>query len=113
MSETTTDKNHPDLKRGVDTEEADQSKVYLVLSEEEKAKGFVRPVRTEYVHDTCGAATKMGVSIAETYARDPKFYGSTYCVKCRKTGRPIKGPHLVEKNNRVNQMLLININLEG
>ena len=24
-----------------------------------------------------------------------------YCVKCRKTGRTIKEPHLVEKKNRV------------
>jgi hypothetical protein len=24
----------------------------------------------------------MGQAIAETYARDPKFYGATYCVHC-------------------------------
>jgi hypothetical protein len=26
----------------------------------------------------------MGRSIAETYARDPKFYGGTFCVRCGK-----------------------------
>ena len=84
MTKTTIDKNHPELKHGIDTEETDQSDVYLVLSDEEKSKGFIRPVRTEYVHDTCGTSTKMGISIAETYARNPKFYGSTYCVHCKK-----------------------------
>lgn len=32
----------------------------------------------------CGVVTKMSTSIAETYARDPKFYGATYCVGCQK-----------------------------
>ena len=104
---------------------------YVVLTEAERAKGFVRPVRKTYVHtgkrpkhptreltdeekeryagvgfvafeeypegshargrfwteaelnSGCGAATTMGDALAETYARDPKFYGSTYCVGCR------------------------------
>ena len=30
-----------------------------------------------YLHKECGTTTKMR-SIAETYARDPKFYGPTY-----------------------------------
>lgn len=30
----------------------------------------------------CGYDTTMGQSIAETYARDPSFYGSTFCVHC-------------------------------
>jgi hypothetical protein len=104
-----------------------------VLSDEEKAKGFIRPVRDSYIHVGvkpkyplrdltaeeqerhavwnyvkyekyldddlpvvgrfwtqpqlnlgCQTATKMTTSIAETYARDPKFYGSTYCVHCQK-----------------------------
>jgi hypothetical protein len=25
----------------------------------------------------------MGLSIAETYARDPHYYGGTYCAGCR------------------------------
>ncbi len=46
----TTDRNDPDLTHGVDTECVPQAKKYLVLSEEERASGFVRPVRTAYVH---------------------------------------------------------------
>ena len=56
---------------------------YLVLSEQERARGFVRPVRRTYVHTVCGGATTMGVAIAETYAREPGFYGGTYCATCR------------------------------
>lgn len=80
----TTNPKHPDLTRGIDKEQVKQSKVYLVLSEEEKDKGFVRKVRTSYTHTKCGTSTIMGLSIAETYARDPKFYGATYCIHCQK-----------------------------
>jgi hypothetical protein len=60
-----------------------QQKGYVVLSDEERAKGYVRPVRRSYVHLKCGAVTTMAQSIAETYARDPKFYSGTFCVVCR------------------------------
>lgn len=138
----TIDRNDPDLGHGSDTEKASQNKKYLVLSDEEIAKGLVRPVRTKYVHvgekieyskvkninilseseqnlgyyayleytdaeyplvgravskqyyedfiakkshsGGCGVETKMHEKIAETYARDPKFYGATYCVGCGK-----------------------------
>jgi hypothetical protein len=56
--------------------------VYLVLSEKERAMGFVRPVRRTYIHERCGAATTMGWSLAETYARQPDFYTGTYCATC-------------------------------
>lgn len=56
---------------------------YVVLSDEERAKGFVRPVRREYRHETCGTVTTMGLALAETYARHPGFYGGTFCVGCR------------------------------
>lgn len=109
---------------------------YWVLSEAERAKGFVRPVRDSYVHvgappnkyplrdlteeekeqhakegyikyeaypeserpmcgrywtqadldriaKGCGTRTTMSRPIAETYARDPHYYGSTFCVGCR------------------------------
>lgn len=128
----TTDRNDPRLKEG-QKNETGQHDIYLVLSEEERAKGFVRPVRRVYVHvgkkpkyttralteeekerykgfgyvlyeiypesespvcgkfwtnealhSGCGAATTMGQALAETYARDPKFYGATYCVGCKK-----------------------------
>jgi hypothetical protein len=109
-----------------------QQKGYVVLSEEERAKGFVRPVRRSYVHvgnqpkgplvdldpdeqerykdfgyvkfemytvgesacrgrywtqkqlDSrgCGQTTTMGQALAETYARDPGFYGGTFCCGC-------------------------------
>lgn len=108
-----------------------QQECYLVLSEEERAKGFVRPVRDSYRHmpkkpkfplrdlaeeeksryasegyaryeeypesespalgrfwtlsdlyKSCGAVTTMGRALAETYARDPKFYGGTFCCAC-------------------------------
>jgi hypothetical protein len=59
-----------------------QHESYFVLSEEERAKGFVRPVRTGYKHLVCGTITIMGMTIAETYARDPFYYGSTFCVNC-------------------------------
>ena len=114
-----------------------QNDVYLVLSEEERAKGFVRPVRTAYRHigksaskyplrdltdeekerhakwgyvkfevypesespktgkfwtqkelDSigvgCGTVTIMTREIAETFARNPQFYGATYCMHCQK-----------------------------
>ena len=98
----TTDRNDPDLGRGVDTEPTGMNKKYLVLSAEERAEGFVRPVRYSYIHEWmidgskiptvitsrkgmggCGTVTTMGSPLAETYARDPKFYGATYCAGCK------------------------------
>ncbi len=114
-------------------------KGYVVLSEAERAKGFIEPVRLSYVHTGrkicgqrlsasgnyekigsytvctgtpghegehgnvsmdisadkyarfektgflggCGNVTIMGVSLAETYAREPEFYSGTYCAGCR------------------------------
>lgn len=130
----TTDPKDPRLKRGVDREPGPQNEVYLVLSEEERAKGFVRPYRDVYRHvgtkpkhplrdltpdeigryagerfvkfevypaselpsmgrfwtqqqldnRGCGQKTSMGRALSETYARDPQFYGATYCCTCRK-----------------------------
>lgn len=45
-------------------------------------KPFVRPVRVAYKHLTCGVVTRMGTALAETYARNPTFYGATFCVGC-------------------------------
>lgn len=61
-----------------------QQKDYVVLSEAERAKGFVRPMRRSYVHEKCGTLTTMGHEIAETYARDPYFYSGTFCCGCGK-----------------------------
>lgn len=63
--------------------ETGQQLGYVVLAEEERAKGFVRPVRRSYVHLKCGSVTTMGQTIAETYARDPHFYNGTFCCACR------------------------------
>lgn len=59
-----------------------QQKAYVVLSAEERAKGFVRPVRRTYNHGKCHTDTTMSVALAETYARDPGFYGGTFCTGC-------------------------------
>jgi len=55
---------------------------HWVLPEEERAKGFIRPVRKTYVHEKCGGSTNMPQAIAETYARNPFYYGSTFCCTC-------------------------------
>jgi hypothetical protein len=60
-----------------------QQKGYVVLSAEERHKGFVRPVRQTYTHTVCGRDTTMGLALAETYARDPEFYNGTFCCYCR------------------------------
>lgn len=138
MSGTTTDPNDPRLGRGSDTERKPQNEVYLVLSDEERAQGFVRPLRDSYQHvgrsvcgkprqgietdnpaqpyicvmlpghegdcavfhkaadigeleragkhhllGGCNGVTRMGYAIAATYARQPDFYGATYCVDCQ------------------------------
>lgn len=57
-------------------------KAYVVLSAEERALGFVEPVRLSYIHQKCGGVTTMGRAIAETYARNPFFYSGTFCVHC-------------------------------
>lgn len=134
----TTNPNDPELTRGGDTEPTPQAKKYLVLSEAERAKGFVRPVRDAYTHvgppgpqfplrdlteqeaatyqgegyckfetyppgfkgsavgrfwtqaelahagQGCKTVTTMARALAETYARDPHFYGFTYCVQCQR-----------------------------
>lgn len=79
----TDDRNDPRLTHGPDDEPIEQAEVYLVLSEAERAQGFVRPYRESYRHLTCGAVTTMGRPIAETYARKPSFYGATYCCRCQ------------------------------
>ena len=67
-----------------------QQKGYVVLSQAERAKGFVRPVRHSYIHEKCGTLTRMGQALAETYARDPEFYSGTFC--CRFQGHFPVGP---------------------
>ena len=76
----TSDRNDPRLGQ---TGPDGMQDAYLVLTSEERARGFVRPVRRNYMHLTCGVVTTMGLAIAETFARSPGFYGGTYCTYCR------------------------------
>lgn len=81
---TTDDPNDPRIGHGPpDKTPVPMNEAYLVLSEEERAKEFVRPVRNSYIHETCGTETTMSRDIAETYARNPWFYSLTYCVACK------------------------------
>ena len=102
MADLTTDPTDPRLGRGFDPIEkgpVPQNAAYLVLSEEERAKGFVRPVRTAYLHKSCGTVTTMSLPLAETYARNPKFYGATYCCYCQRH-RPV-GEFVWDKTEEV------------
>lgn len=95
----TFDPNNSELNKH---SENGQHKTYLALSEEERAKGFIRPIRTKYIHvgidgneidpkdmskhgrtgNACGVLTVMNRILAETYARAPKFYTHTFCIGC-------------------------------
>ena len=75
---TTTDYQNPDL---TEVTERGLRKAYMVLNPD-LPLGYVRPVRYAYVHLTCGEPTVMFHEIAETYARDPRFYTHTYCATC-------------------------------
>lgn len=82
-----------------------QADFYLVLPEDERAKGFVRPIRDAYWHTVCGKVTTMNRAIAETYARQPRFYGATYCAHCQQH-RPVGEDgefHWVDPRNRERQ----------
>ena len=79
MTTLTDDPKDPRLER---TQPNGQQEAYLVLSQEERARGFVRPVGKTYIHRGCGSQTTMGTALAETYARNPDFYGATFCCKC-------------------------------
>lgn len=70
------DNSHTELKPN------GQQKDYVVLSDDERAKRWVRPYRDTYIHTKCGGATTMGRKLSETYARDPNFYSGTFCVNC-------------------------------
>ena len=75
-SEVPEDRSHTELLSN------GQQKGYVVLSDEERARGFVQPYRDAYKHLKCGKITTMGRKIAETYARDPYFYSGTFCCHC-------------------------------
>jgi hypothetical protein len=100
----TTSGEAPSTVRAEQVNETGQHKGYVVLCDSERAKGFVRPYRDAYKHvgaeqelvmddsrpshrvrvGGCGTVTTMGRSLSETYARDPKFYSHTFCVRCNR-----------------------------
>ena len=63
--------------------ETKQNKDHWVLPQEERAKGHIRPVRRGTLHIKCNTVTYMPLACAETYAKDPRFYGSTFCCACK------------------------------
>jgi hypothetical protein len=79
---TTSDRNDPDLTHGIDETPVNQAKRYLI-SDGDLSKGYIRPLRFSYIHTSCGETTIMAQSIAATYAKNPSFYGATYCTHCR------------------------------
>lgn len=78
---TTSGEPVDDVRRN-QTAETGQHSSYIVLCPDERAKGFVRPVRDVYRHRTCHTLTTMGLALSETYARDPTFYSHTFCMRC-------------------------------
>jgi hypothetical protein len=78
----TTNGKPVDQVRAEQTNATGQHAGYIVLCADERAKGFVRPYRDAYRHAACGTVTTMGRALSETYARDPGFYGATFCVNC-------------------------------
>ena len=78
---TTTGESVEEVRRK-QTNATGQHDGYIVLCPDERAKGFVRPYRDKYRHLTCGTETTMDRALSETYARDPSFYGATFCCRC-------------------------------
>lgn len=59
-----------------------QNADHYVLCPEDRAKGYVEPLRLGYIHGKCGGHTTMPRACAETYAVQPEYYGSTFCCHC-------------------------------
>jgi len=71
--------NAPTEERLSDGQHAD----HYVLCPEDRAKGYVEPLRIDYIHEKCGGVTTMPHACARTYAVQPEYYGSTFCCTCR------------------------------
>ena len=76
----TTDPTHPGLR---ELQSNKQQVAYLVLPDEEIQLGLIRPLRLSYQHVVCDTVTQMGLTIAQTFARQPSFYSSTFCAACK------------------------------
>ena len=73
MARLTSDPADPAIARGVDTGPTPQSEAYLVLSEEERAKGFVRPLRDTYRHVGIRPTHPTRELTADEHARYDEF----------------------------------------
>ena len=65
-----------------------QEKTETELSDNERARGFVRPLRNTNKHPECGGITLMSDKIAENMAKKPNHYDEMYCIDC-KTSAPL------------------------
>jgi hypothetical protein len=75
MPLTTTDPTDPRLGHGSgDDKPSPQNEAYLVLSKEERAKGFVRPVRRSYKHVGASIKNPLRDLTEEENARFPHGY---------------------------------------
>ena len=88
MKKCTVTKNKPSnpITSSVPTNEKKedgQFKDHWVICEEDRKKGHIRPVREVYIHEKCGTETRMPLACAETYAKNPNYYGSTFCCACK------------------------------
>lgn len=55
---------------------------FHMLTELDKARGYVRPLRYIYTHLGCGAQQHMSLKVAEAYAREPTRQQRLYCLHC-------------------------------
>ena len=76
MTDITTDPNDPRLTHGNDDVPVPQAEAYLVLSEEEREKGFVRRYRDTYVH----VGNKPKRPLRELTEEERTRYGSFHYV---------------------------------
>ena len=71
MSETT-DPNHEGVNKPKG--KGEQNEAYLVLSEEERAKGFIRPLYSAYIHVGKKLDTERMMAVDEYWDLNPKVY---------------------------------------
>lgn len=43
---------------------------------------FEQEPRDTYIHEECGGSTTMKGELPESVARDPSYYGKTFCKTC-------------------------------
>lgn len=103
----TTDRNHDGLKK---QKENGQNETYLVLSDEELAKGFVRPVRKTYIHVGKEIDKSKMIPVDEYWDKYPEGYdkeirrkykedyGYRYFITYEENDTPILGRYITESD---------------